>query len=311
MILLSHLHHATCLCILLALVLATGTKTFSEQNQTSSRLTPRSLHRRVFFEVSRDLALGEGSSSGSEVFPAKTAIWIEGAPFEDPLKIDLRLVRYTSGPALTMFTPYIQELPFEFPHIPPGSYNLGDWFAIQPGVEIFSCAETRVSNMEIMRIKDGQGILFNRIKSDKVLTTALIDPNIFMYDFLLDLVGYAGWNYERLVDQLVDSRTFFHKKNEAWVQLMPLAVYQAGNGGKHQRYFDIRDAEKPISLEAAQKVPFINSIADEVMPEAQNPYVTSWGTVDIDSSAQPPNWTRDLLDFLNLGYFPATTTRST
>ncbi|MCJ1421625.1 hypothetical protein MMC32_007991 [Xylographa parallela] len=311
MILLSYLPHAAYLCALLASVLAADTNDPSVFNQTSSHLIPRSRNRRVYFEVALNLAFGEGPSSGPVQFPVKSAIWIEGSPLEVPLKIELRLVRFPSNPSFTMFTPYVQELFFEFPHLPPATYSIGDWLTVQPGVEIFSCAETHVSNTEIMNIIDGKGILLNRIKSDSVLSTALVDPNVFMYDLLLDLVGASEWRYERLLNHIVDSRHFFQRKNPAWVALMPLAVYQAGENGKYSRFFFLRDIEKPQGLESAQRKSFIDSIADEVMPEAQNPYVASWGTVGVDSTATRPNWTPEDLDFLNLGYFPTPDRTST
>ncbi|MCJ1437980.1 hypothetical protein MMC27_007367 [Xylographa pallens] len=204
-----------------------------------------------------------------------------------------------------MFTPYVQELFFEFPHLPPATYRIGDWLTVEPGVEIFTCGETHVSNTDIMSIVDGKGILLNRIKSDAVLSTALVDPNIFMYDLLLDLVTASEWRYERLLHHIIDSRNFFKQKNPAWVALMPLAVYQAGNDGKYSRFFDIRDAEQPKGLDSGQRPAFIDSVANEVMPDAQNPYIASWETVGVGSTATPPNWRPyDILDFLNLGYFP-------
>ncbi|MCJ1281006.1 hypothetical protein MMC26_000324 [Xylographa opegraphella] len=260
-------------------------------------------NRRVYFEVALNLGFGEGSSSTPVYFPVKTAIWIEGSQGEDPLKIDLRLVRYPSGPAATLFTPYVQELFFEFPRLPPSNYKIGDWVSVEAGVEIFVCAETHATNMEIMKIADGQGILLNRIKRDTLLSTARIDPNIFMYDLLLDLMGSSKWRYERLLHHIIESRSFFRQKNDAWVSFMPVAVYQAGDSGKYRRFFDLRDPEKPIGLTSTQSLPFIRSIAHEVISEAQNPYVDSWGTVGMDSSARPTDWTPRELDVLNLGYF--------
>ncbi|MCJ1294695.1 hypothetical protein MMC34_006253 [Xylographa carneopallida] len=312
MILHSRLRYAAYLCVILLLVLITDANDLSVHNQTASQLTPRSRNRRVYFEVALNLAIDEGPSSGPVHFPAKTAIWIEGAPMEDPLKIDLRLVRYTSSPPVTLFTPYVQELFFEFPRLPAGTYEIGDWITIQPGVEIFTCAETSVTNMEIMKIADGRGILLTRIKSDgSVLSTALEDPNIFMYNLLMDFVGASQWKYERLLNHIVDSRTYYRQKDYNWVSLLPVAVYQAGGNGIHRRFFDIRDVEKPVGLLTAQSLPFINSITTEVMSEEQNPFVSSWGTVGMDSTALPTDWTPQDLDLLSLGYFPAPNTQST
>ncbi|MCJ1317958.1 hypothetical protein MMC15_003285 [Xylographa vitiligo] len=311
MILLSHFHHAAYLCVLLASTLATYANDLSEHNQTFSHLIPRSRNRRVYFEVTLNLPFGEGTSSSPAHFPAKTAIWIEGAPLEDALKIDLRLVRYPSTPCVTLFTPYVQELHFDFPRLPPGTHELGDWITVQPGVEIFVCAETHVSNREIMAIANGHGILLDRIAADTVLTTELIDPNVFMYNLLMDFVGSSEGRYERLLRHIADSRALSQQKNSAWVAFMPVAVYQAGDGGKYRRYFDIRDAENTEGLGSRQIIPFISSIAGEVMPEAQNPYVASWGTVGMDSSAQPSNWTPEDLDLLSLDYFAAPNTPPT
>ncbi|MCJ1403874.1 hypothetical protein MMC11_007097 [Xylographa trunciseda] len=291
MILLSHLRHAIFLCMLPALVFANDAYNLLRQDHNSSHLTPRvASDRHVHFEVALNLPYGEGTSSGPTHFPAKTALWIEGSGHDAPLKIDLRLVRYPSRPNFPMFTPYVQELHFDFPHFPTGSYHTGDWITVHPGVELFACADTHLTNDDIMSIRNGKGILLNRIKDDQVLTTALVDPNIFMYDLLLDIVGTANWRYERLITHLIDSRDLSHMKNEAWAAFMPLAVYQAGNNGMYRRFFDFRDTEHPEALRVSQVIADIKSITHEVMPEALNPYVASWGTVELDSSAQPPEW---------------------
>ena len=101
--------------MLLASLLATDTNNLPVRNQTSPYLVPRFLlNRRVYSEVSLNLPFSESPSSRPAPFLAETAVWIEGSNLKDPSKIDLHFVRYPAKPSFSMFTPYVQELPFRF-----------------------------------------------------------------------------------------------------------------------------------------------------------------------------------------------------
>ena len=282
---------ATTLSALLGPILPVRARSLDVPETTDPSLTKRGKMRgrEIYFEVELQQGFAEGTSRDPslDIIPARTAIWIDehrmgGAA----LKIDMRLVEY--NPGVFLFTPFVQEIDFPFPHLPP---ILRDHTAvsIRPGVEMFPTGKAWFNNLDVMDFRTGKGFVLDIIKGDPMLSSTERDPNVFLFQLLFYLLGNDNEpQIPLVVSRIEQSREYYRSKNPSFVSLIPLVAYQAGPHGRYRRWFNVQNIEQPVNVAEDEVAMSLISVSGMIVPVSLNPYIPVWGTVTMESSARPP-----------------------
>ena len=285
---------AATLFALLGPIIPISAQTLDMLETNDTRPTKRARRprgREMYFEVELQGEFREGTSKdpSSDLIPVRSAIWINQHRYGGvTLKIDMRLVEY--NPGVFLFTPYVQEVDFPFPLLPPANRVPGTVALIRPETEMYPMGEIWFEDLDIMDFRTGKGFVLDVLLKEPILSSALMDPNVFLFQLSLDLLGINqdDARVPRLVSTLTKSRNYYLRKNPNFFSLIPLIAYQAGPGGMHRRWFNVQHVEQPVNVEEHDVPMSLLSVASSITPASQNPYIHVWGTVLMQSSARPP-----------------------
>ena len=259
-----------------------------ETNDASLSKRAKRRGRHVYFEVELQQEFTEGTSRdlSQDITPVRTAMWISGHRLGGvPLRIDMRLVEY--NPGVFVFTPYVQEIDFPFPSMPRPPRGHAS-VAVLPRAEMYFVGDIWLNNLDIMDFRTGEGCVLDVLTKEPSISSAAMDPNVFMYELLFDLFGSDHEpDVPQLASRIANSRDYYVRKNPSFISLVPLIAYQAGPGGRHRRWFNLQNIEQPVNVAEADVPTSLLSVASMIAPAASNPYIPVWGTVFMQSSARP------------------------